>query len=63
MGIGVKKIGSHALGRCESLQTIKLDAKRMHWENINKDEMWDFETPNFIIHCKDGKIKNKYNRW
>ena len=55
----LKRIGAFSFGRCSSLKYIKFEGKREIWESIEKEDNWNFEMPECLIHCRNGKIKNK----
>ena len=52
---GIERIGCNAFAGCCSLLDIYFKGSK-HRHNIEKENYWD-DTPNYIIHCRDGNIK------
>lgn len=48
-------IGEKAFAGCCSLLDIYFKGSK-HRHNIEKENYWD-DTPDYIIHCRDGNIK------
>ena len=51
---GITSIGSNAFAGCRSLKSIIYQGTKAQWEAIEKGDLWDYSTNNYIIHFKDG---------
>ena len=53
-------IGNWVFSACGSLESITYQGTKAQWEAIGKRWEWDFNTPNYVIHCTDGDIEKGY---
>ena len=53
----VEAIYGGAFWGCRNLKSIAFDGTKEQWSAIKKNEKWDYDTSNYIIHCTDGDIK------
>lgn len=54
---GIERIGCKAFAGCCSLLNIYFKVSKHQWHNIKKENYWDDDTLDYIIHCIDGNIK------
>lgn len=52
----VTSIGFYALKSCRSLVSITFNGTKEQWKAVEKDDMWNNETGNYVVHCSDGDI-------
>lgn len=52
----VTSISAYLFFGCRSLNNIIYGGTIEQWNNIQKNENWDYETPTYVIHCSDGDI-------
>lgn len=52
----VSSIGRFTFGECSALKDIYYGGTEEEWNEIAKDEYWDYNTSNYTIHCTDGDI-------
>lgn len=49
-------IGSNAFGSCFSLTDIYYNGTMAQWASIAFSSSWDYNCPNYTVHCTDGDI-------
>ncbi len=54
---GVTSIGNCAFSFQSSLTTINYGGTKAQWNEIIKGTLWDDNTGNYTVYCKDGNIK------
>ena len=42
---------------CKNLTSITFKGTKAQWEDIEKENEWDYDTGNYTVHCTDGDIK------
>ena len=52
----ITTIYEHVFNGCSSLKTVNYCGDQEDWYNIEKKEYWNYNTPNFVVHCNDGNI-------
>ena len=52
----IKTIGNNAFHGCVSLAEINYLGTVAEWNKITLNNDWDFNTNEYVIHCKDGDI-------
>lgn len=52
-----KSIGEWAFQNCSSLQRIEFSGSINAWKRMRKHPTWDYDTPDYVVVCKDGTIK------
>ena len=52
-----KSIGEWAFQNCSSLQRIEFSGSINAWKRMRKHPTWDYDTPDYLVVCKDGTIK------
>lgn len=52
-----KSIGEWAFQNCSSLQRIEFSGSINDWKRMKKHPTWDYDTPDYLVVCKDGTIK------
>lgn len=52
----ITTIYEHAFNGCGSLKAVNYCGDQEDWYNIEKKEYWNYNTPNFVVHCNDGNI-------
>ena len=52
----IKTIGNNAFHGCVSLAEINYLGTVAEWNKITLNNDWDFNTDEYVIHCKDGDI-------
>ncbi len=57
IGGSVTSIGSYAFSHCSSLTTIIYDGTKEQWNNIRKDDFWNYYTGDYTVLCTDGTIE------
>ena len=56
IGKGVESIQSWAFRNCGSLTSFIYSGTKEQWNAIEKDFMWDRDTPPYTVRCTDGDI-------
>ncbi|MBR2381396.1 MAG: leucine-rich repeat domain-containing protein [Clostridia bacterium] len=56
IGKGITKLPMYVFSDCISLKKIHFNGTKEEWNNIEKDENWDFNTGKYTIICTDGEI-------
>lgn len=52
-----KSIGEWAFQNCSSLTRIEFSGSINDWKRMKKHPTWDYDTPDYLVVCKDGTIK------
>lgn len=52
-----KSIGEWAFQNCSSLTRIEFSGSINAWKRMKKHPTWDYDTPDYLVVCKDGTIK------
>lgn len=55
----LKEIGWYALCNCINLEKIVFDGTQEQWEKVHKGNMWDEESGQYIVVCKDGVLQKQ----
>lgn len=50
-------IGAWTFSDCYSLTSITFKGTKAEWNKISKGNSWNYNTPNYTIHCTDGDIR------
>ncbi|MDY4592196.1 MAG: leucine-rich repeat domain-containing protein [Eubacteriales bacterium] len=53
-------MGEWAFGDCSSLTSITFKGTSLQWNEIRKEEGWDFNTEKYTIYCTNGNISKYY---
>ncbi len=56
IGNGVKSIEYSAFSGCEKLTDIHFKGTKAEWNAIKKGYHWNFNTPDYTVHCTDGDL-------
>lgn len=54
--VSVKSIYENAFSECSRLSSIVYKGTKSQWEQVDKDDYWDFLTGTYTVHCTDGDI-------
>lgn len=54
LSANISSIGKLAFAWCDSLTDINFSGSKSQWKKLNKDEDWNYELGNYIVHCTDG---------
>ncbi len=52
----ITSISWQAFYGCSSLTSITFNGTKEQWKAVEKDDMWNNETGNYVVHCSDGDI-------
>lgn len=54
-------IDTYAFRDCFKLTSIYYSGSKKEWNSIDKDDEWDVDSGNYVVHCTDGTInKGKF---
>ena len=56
LGTNLEGIERFAFSGCFSLTDIYYRGTMEQWTNVYRDDDWDVDTPEYIVHCLDGDI-------
>ena len=60
IGNGVTSISNDAFWGCKSLTDITYQGTKAQWKGIQKEDHWDYDTGDYIVHCTDGDTRKDY---
>ena len=49
-------IHDNAFDGCKNLDKINFQGSTEQWRNIKKGFLWNCDTPDFLVYCKDGVL-------
>lgn len=52
----IGNIGAYAFSKCTGLTDIHFLGTKLQWQQIRKEEGWDYLTGDYVIHCTDGDL-------